>query len=72
VKKTRKRLTLNRETLRHLEENTLMALVGGAVTDVDCTFVNGSCISTSCAAVCTTRVAAHCTSAAGGCTTTPA
>lgn len=72
MKKTRKKLTLSRETLRHLEENTLMAPVGGAVTDVDCTLVVGSCISTSCAAVCTTRVAAHCTSAAVACTTTPA
>ncbi|HEV7504395.1 MAG TPA: hypothetical protein VGS07_05765 [Thermoanaerobaculia bacterium] len=71
MRKTKKRLTLNRETLRHLEENTLMAPYGGAVTDVDCTLVNGSCISTSCAAICTTRAAAHCTSAAGGCTTTP-
>jgi hypothetical protein len=71
MKKTAKKLSLNRETLRHLEENTLMSPYGGAVTDVDCTLVNGSCISTSCAAVCTTRVANHCTSAAGGCTTTP-
>ena len=72
MKKTRKKLTLNRETLRHLEEGSLRAPRGGAVTDVDCTFVVGSCVSTSCAAVCTTQVANHCTSAAGGCTTTPA
>jgi hypothetical protein len=63
VKKTTKKLTLNRETLRHLEENTLVAPVGGAVTQVDCTLRNGSCIST--------RPTCFCTSAVVTCNTTP-
>jgi hypothetical protein len=66
VKKTRKKLTLNRETLRHLEENTLMAPVGGAVTQVDCTFVIG-CVSNrlscrpDCSAAVACTVAVNCT-----------
>jgi hypothetical protein len=70
VKKTAKKLTLNRETLRHLEENTLMAPVGGAVTQVDCTLVYGSCISThpTCRPVCSAAVA--CVTVAVNCTTT--
>ncbi|HSS48828.1 MAG TPA: hypothetical protein VLX28_07770 [Thermoanaerobaculia bacterium] len=67
MRKTTKRLTLNRETLRHLEENMLVAPVGGAVTQVDCTLVVGSCISThptcfqcSAAVVCATA-AVNCT-----------
>ena len=70
MRKTAKKLTLNRETLRHLEENTLMAPVGGAVTQVDCTLVVGSCVSThpSCAPVCSAAVV--CATAAVNCTTT--
>ncbi len=75
MKKTRKKLALSRETLRHLEENTLMRLAGGAVTDVDCTLVVGSCISTHPTCFCTaatacTTAAVNC-SAAAVCGTTP-
>ncbi len=64
MKKTARKLNLSRETLRHLEEGTLPRVLGGAVTQVDCTLVNGSCISTaptcfncSTAAACSAAVA---------------
>jgi hypothetical protein len=69
VKKTIKKLTLSRETLRHLEENTLGAPIGGAVTQVDCTFVIG-CVSkrlsclTDCSAAVNCTVAVNCTATA--------
>ena len=67
MRKTTKKLTLNRETLRHLEENTLVAPIGGAVTQVDCTLVVGTCVSTH--PTCTCSAAVTCT-AAVNCTTT--
>ena len=63
MKKTTRKLSLNRETLRHLEDNSLILPVGGAVTQVDCTLVNGSCIST--------HPTCFCTAAVTTCTTTP-
>jgi hypothetical protein len=47
MRKSSKRLALNRETLRSLEEGAIRQVAGGAVTQVDCTLVNGSCISTA-------------------------
>ncbi|HSS78420.1 MAG TPA: hypothetical protein VLV54_16960 [Thermoanaerobaculia bacterium] len=69
MRKTTKKLTLNRETLRNLEENTLTLPVGGDVTQVDCTQVNGSCVSTHPTCFCSAAVACT-TSAAVTCTTT--
>ncbi|HEX4963753.1 MAG TPA: hypothetical protein VF173_23200 [Thermoanaerobaculia bacterium] len=64
MKKTVKKLALSRETLRNLEDSTLLSPVGAAVTQVDCTLVNGSCIST--------RPTCFCTAAVTTCTgTTP-
>jgi hypothetical protein len=61
MRKSSKKLALNRETLRSLEDSAIREALGGAVTQVDCTLVNGSCISTrpscfncSAAVACTT------------------
>jgi hypothetical protein len=47
VKKTTKKLALSRETLRTLGETTLVEVAGAAVTKIDCTRPNASCISTA-------------------------
>lgn len=47
MRKSSKKLTLNRETLRSLEDGAVRQVLGGAVTQVDCTLVVGSCISTA-------------------------
>ncbi len=56
MKKTARKLNLSRETLRHLEEGTLPRVAGAAVTQVDCTRVNGSCISTAPTCFCSQAV----------------
>jgi hypothetical protein len=56
MKKTARKLNLSRETLRHLEEGTLPAVVGAAVTQIDCTRANGSCISTAPTCFCTQAI----------------
>jgi hypothetical protein len=44
MKKTAKKLSLSRETLRSLEETALQEVAAGGVTKIDCT---GSCVSTA-------------------------
>jgi hypothetical protein len=61
MRKSLKKLSLTRETLRRLEENVLLDVNGG-VTNVDCTRDNASCISTLPSCFCPTYT----------CTTTPA
>ena len=56
MKKTARKLNLSRETLRHLEEGTLPSVIGGAVTQVDCTRANASCISTAPTCFCTQAI----------------
>ncbi|HEX3551611.1 MAG TPA: hypothetical protein VIA62_00100 [Thermoanaerobaculia bacterium] len=57
MKKTTKKLSLNRETLRNLAKGTLHMPVGGAVTQIDCTqLANGSCFSTHPTCFCTRLV----------------
>lgn len=53
MKKTARKLNLSRETLRHLEEGTLPRVAGAAVTQVDCTRANASCVSTAPTCFCT-------------------
>ena len=50
MKKTTKKLSLSRETLRSLEENALQEVAGG-VTKIDCSNT-GSCFSTSPTCLC--------------------
>jgi hypothetical protein len=57
MRKSLKKLALSRETLRSLEDGTIRQVVGGAVTKVDCTFVNGSCVSTAPSCFCSAAVA---------------
>ncbi|HEY3568948.1 MAG TPA: class I lanthipeptide [Thermoanaerobaculia bacterium] len=45
MKKTAKKLSLSRETLRSLEETALQEVAGG-VTKIDCSNT-GSCVSTT-------------------------
>ncbi len=56
MKKTTKKLSLSRETLRNLEESTLLLPLGGAVTQIDCTRANASCVSTQPTCFCTRLV----------------
>lgn len=67
MKKTAKKLTLSRETLRHLEEGTLPKAIGAAIvaTQVDCSFCVTSCTTTP-----TVRTTCRCTAVAATCTTT--
>lgn len=62
MKKTAKKLSLSRETLRHLEEGTLPKTIAGAATQIDCSFCVGSCL--------TVRATCVCTAAVTTCTTT--
>jgi hypothetical protein len=64
MRKTAKKLTLNRETLRHLEEGTLPKMIAGAATQIDCSFCVGSCVAP------TLRTTCRCTAVAATCTTT--
>ncbi len=66
MKKTAKKLTLSRETLRHLEEGTLPKAIGAAIvaTQVDCSFCVTSCVTP------TLRTTCRCTAVAATCTTT--
>jgi hypothetical protein len=64
MKKTAKKLTLNRETLRHLEEGTLPKAIAGAATQIDCSFCVTSCVTP------TLRTTCRCTAVAATCTTT--
>ena len=64
MKKTAKKLTLSRETLRHLEEGTLPKTIAGAATQIDCSFCVNSCITP------TLRTTCRCTAVAATCTTT--
>jgi hypothetical protein len=57
MKKATRKLSLSRETLRSLEESTLRLPLGGAVTQVDCTQVNGSCFSMHLTCFCTRVIA---------------
>jgi hypothetical protein len=57
MRKSLKKLALSRETLRSLEDGTVRQVLGGAVTQVDCTLVNGSCISTRPSCFCSAAVA---------------
>jgi hypothetical protein len=62
MKKTAKKLSLSRETLRHLEEGTLPKTIAGAATQIDCSFCYTSCV--------TVRATCLCTAAAVTCATT--
>ncbi len=66
MKKTTRKLSLNRETLRHLEQGTLPKAIGAAVvaTQVDCSFCVTSCV------IPTEKFSCKCTAVAGTCTTT--
>jgi len=65
MKKTAKKLTLSRETLRHLEEGTLPKAIGAAAaTQIDCSFCVTSCTTP------TVRTTCRCTAVAATCTTT--
>lgn len=57
MRKATKKLALSRETLRNLEESTLIGVIGGAVTKVDCTGGNESCVSTRPSCFCSAVVA---------------
>jgi hypothetical protein len=67
MRKSLKKLALSRETLRSLEDGAVRQVLGGAVTQVDCTLVNGSCISTAPTCFNCSAAAANC-SAAVACT----
>lgn len=56
MKKTAKKLSLSRETLRYLEEGSLSSAIGGAVTRIDCTGGNASCVSTAPTCFCTQAI----------------
>lgn len=62
MKKTTRKLSLSRETLRHLEEGTLPKMIAGAATQIDCSFCVTSCV--------TVRATCRCTSVQIACTTT--
>ncbi len=55
MKKTTRKLSLSRETLRHLEESTLPEVIGGAATQI-CATVKATCRCPSEQIACTTTI----------------
>lgn len=55
MKKTTRKLSLSRETLRHLEESTLPEVIAGAATQI-CFTVQATCTCPSIRIACTTTI----------------